>query len=112
METLFAKIGGWLWALIPAAFGSAFSLFVDSKKTAELSRIGIIGTFLFGMIIGYIFGSAINEYFKLINNPDYQFIAFANQFVIGMMGIAALVEAKLQIKAAVTALRRKYFGGE
>lgn len=107
MEALFSKIGGWLIALLPAALGSAFSVFIDRDKMVALSKVAIISTFAFGLIIGFIFGGAVNEHFKIAHDS---FFAFASQFIIGWMGIAALVEIKLQLKTGLTAIRKRYLG--
>lgn len=108
MEALVAKLG-WVFGLLAAAAGSLFSLFIDESKTKSMSKITVAMTFFFGMGIGFLFGGAINEYFKI---DPISFFAFANQWVVGMMGISALVEAKAQVKLAITALRRKFIGGE
>lgn len=108
MEALLAKIG-WALGLIAAAAGSAFSLFIDPQKTKEMRTLTIWMTMLYGAGIGFLFGGAINEYFKI---TPISFFAFANQWLVGMMGIAALVEAKAQLKIAITALRKKWIGGE
>lgn len=107
MEALLTKIGTWLVALVPAALGSAFSVFIDRDKMVALSKVAILSTFAFGLIIGYIFGGAINEHFAIKHDS---FFAFATQFIIGWMGIAGLVEIKGQLKTGLTALRKRYLG--
>lgn len=107
MEAIFTKLGAWLVAIIPAALGSAFSLFIDRDKMATLSKFAILSTFAFGLIIGWIFGGAVNEHFKIAYDS---FVAFATQFIIGWMGIAALVEIKGQLGSAITAIRKKWLG--
>jgi hypothetical protein len=107
MEAVIAKISHWIAAIGWAAFGSAFSIFIDREKMMILSKLTILSTFIFGMIIGYVFGNAVIEYFKLAHDS---FAAFASQFILGWMGIAALVEIKSQLKSGLTALRKKYLG--
>lgn len=107
MEALITKIGGWLAAIMWAAFGSGFSIFIDRKDIMILNKFVIFFTFVFGMIIGYVGGGFINEYFNVAKDS---FAAFASQFICGYMGIAALVEVKDQIKLAITAIRKKYLG--
>jgi hypothetical protein len=107
MEGFLAKLGGWLIGLIPAALGSAFSLFIDESKTKNLSKFIIFCTFGFGLIIGYIFGGAIADYFKISHDT---FFAFSLKFTVGAMGIGTLVEVKGQIALAITAIRKRYLG--
>lgn len=107
IAAILSKLGAWLYALFPAAAGSAFSIFSDKKDMAAISRFAILSTFLFGVIIGHGFGGAINEHFKLLADS---LMAFSIKFTVGWMGMATLVGIKLQITPAIVALRKKYFG--
>jgi hypothetical protein len=107
MEAIIAKISHWAGALAWAAFGSAFSIFIDREKMLILTKLTIVSTFIFGMVIGYVFGNAVIEWFHL--SPT-SFAAFATQFILGWMGIASLVEIKAQLKTGLTAIRKKYLG--
>jgi hypothetical protein len=104
---LITKIGGWIYALIPAIFGSAFSIYIDRDTVGQSSKIVILSTFLFGLIIGYAFGGGIIEHFGII---PASLTAFSIQFTVGWMGMAVLVGMKEQVKPTITALIKKYIG--
>jgi len=106
METVATKASLWVLGLISAALGSAFSIFLERDKPLLSTKVRILA-FLFGLCIGFLLGSAFNEWQDI---PAGSFIGFTVQFVLGWAGIAILTEAKLQIPLAISAIRRKYFG--
>lgn len=109
MEGFFAKAGAWLWTVIPAAIGSALSLYLGKEKTALMTRIELLAVFAFGIAIAHYLGGAAIEY---SNINKLTIIADAIKFTVGLIGMATLTNVLTQIPLAVTALRRKYLGGE
>lgn len=107
MESLLVKVGGWLWALFPAALGSSLSIFLGKDKMQEFSKMAIFCTFFFGVSLAHLLGGAAIEYWGI---KPISFIASSIQVSIGFMGMAVLAEAKLQVPLAITAIRRKLLG--
>ena len=106
MESIFIKIGAWVMSLVPAALGSALSIFLG-KETKEFSKFAIFFTFIFGISLAHLLGGAAIEYWQI--NP-LSFIASSIQVSIGFMGMAVLAESKIQIPLAFAALRKKFLG--
>lgn len=106
METLVTKASLWMLGIISAALGSAFSIFLERDQPLLSTKVRVLA-FIFGLCIGFLLGSAFNEWQKI--QPG-SFIGFTVQFVLGWAGIAILTEAKLQIPLAISAIRRKYLG--
>lgn len=109
MESFLAKAAAWFWTVIPAAIGSALSLYLGKEKTALMSRIELVLVFIFGISIAHYLGGAAIEY-SSINKVSI--IADAIKFTVGLIGMATLTNVLTQIPLAVTAIRRKYLGGE
>ncbi len=110
METSFlAKFGAWFWTLLPAAIGSALSLFLGKEKTESMKKTELVLTFLFGIAIAHWLGGAAIE---LSNLQKVTIIADAIKFTAGLIGMATLTNLLSQIPKIADALRRKYIGGE
>jgi ABC-type Fe3+-siderophore transport system permease subunit len=110
METsLLAKFGAWFWTLLPAAVGSALSLFVGKEKTQAMKKTELVLTFLFGIAIAHWLGGATIEIFSLQKTP---IIADAIKFTAGLIGMATLTNLLSQIPKIVDTLRKKYIGGD
>lgn len=107
MESVCVKLWVWLLSLIPAAIGSALSIFLGKEKMQGFSRFEIFCTFVFGVCLAHLLGGAAIEHWRI--NP-LSFIASSIQVGIGFMGMAILAEAKLQVPLAITAIRRKLLG--
>lgn len=109
MEGFFAKLGVWFWTVIPAAFGSALSLYLGKEKTALMSRVELLLVFIFGISIAHYLGGAAIEYSEISKTS---IVADAIKFTIGLIGMATLANVLTQIPMTVSALRKKYLGGE
>lgn len=107
MEGFFAKAGAWLWTVIPAAIGSALSLYLGKEKTALMTRIELLAVFAFGISIAHYLGGAAIEY---SNINKLTIIADAIKFTVGLIGMATLTNVLVQIPLAVTAIRKKWLG--
>ena len=107
MESFLIKAWLWLIALIPAAIGSALSIFLGKDKMQMLTPFEVFCTFVFGVSLAHLLGGAAIEYAHI---DPLSFIASAIQVTIGFMGMAVLAEAKIQVPLAITSLRKKLFG--
>ena len=107
MESVCVKVWVWVVSLIPAALGSALSIFLGKEKMGGLTKLEIFCTFIFGVSLAHLLGGAAIEYWRI--NP-LSFIASSIQVSVGFMGMAVLAEAKLQVPLAITAIRRKLLG--
>jgi len=108
MEGILAKFSAWFWSIIPAAIGSALSLYFGKDKTLLMSRIELSMVFIFGISIAHYLGGAAVAYWAV----QTSIIADAIKFTTGLIGMAALSHVLIQVPLVVTALRKKYFGGE
>lgn len=109
METgIFAKLSAWFWSFMPAAIGSALSLYFGKDKTLLMSRVELSLVFLFGISIAHYLGGAAVVYFEV----NISIIADAIKFTTGLIGMATLSHVLVQVPIVVTALRKKYFGGD
>jgi hypothetical protein len=107
-STFLAKLSAWFWTIVPAAIGSALSLYMGKEKTAAMTRLELILVFLFGISIAHYLGGAAIQY----SNITSSILADAVKFTVGLIGMATLSHVLVQIPLAVTALRKKYIGGE
>jgi hypothetical protein len=108
MEAFLTKLGAWFWSFIPAALGSALSLYFGKEKTLLMSRVELSMVFIFGISIAHYLGGSVIEY----SGIHISIIADAIKFTTGLIGMATLSHVLVQIPLAVTALRRKYLGGD
>lgn len=108
MEGIIAKAGAWLFTVIPAAIGSALSLYLGKEKTALMTRMELLLVFAFGISIAHYLGGAVIEY----SNVKISIIADAIKFTVGLVGMATLTNVMTQIPLAIAALRKKHLGGE
>ncbi len=110
METgILAKMGAWFWTIVPAAIGSALSLYLGKDKTSTMQKWELVLVFCFGIAIAHYLGGAAIEW---SNINKLSIIADAIKFTTGLIGMATLTNVLTQIPKAVDALRRKYIGGE
>lgn len=107
MEGFFVKVGGWIWSFVPAAIGSALSLYMGKEKTALMTKIELVLVFLFGISIAHYLGGAAIEHFAI---NKLSIISDAIKFTIGLIGMATLTNVLVQIPLAVTAIRKKWLG--
>lgn len=106
MESLIA-LKAWLSATIPAAIGSALSLYVSKDKTSAMGKIEIFCVFLFGVALAHYLGGAAIEYSKL---DAHGLIADAIKLTVGLLGMATLTNVMIQLPLAVEGLRKKWTG--
>lgn len=109
MEAFFAKVSAWFWTIVPAAIGSALSLYLGKDKTSLMSRVELLIVFIFGISIAHYLGGAAIEYSAI----TVSILQDAVKFTVGLVGMATLSHILVQIPLVVTSLRKKYFpGGE
>lgn len=106
MEALIA-LKAWLGATIPAAIGSALSLYVSKEKTASMSKLELMCVFMFGIALAHYLGGAAIEYSQL---NEHGLIADAIKLTVGVLGMATLTNIMTQLPLAVEALRKKWIG--
>jgi hypothetical protein len=107
MEALITKFMAWLGALLPAAIGSALSVYLDREKTRDMSKWEILAVFLFGISLAHYMGGAAIEYWHL--NP-MTYVADAIKLTIGFIGMATLSQTLIQMPELVAALRKRWIG--
>jgi len=107
MEALLAKLSGWIGATLPAAIGSALSLYVSKEKTALMTRFELFIVFLFGIALAHYLGGAAIEYSNIKPNS---IIADAIKLTVGLMGMATLTNIMAQLPLAIAAVRKKWLG--
>jgi hypothetical protein len=116
-DALLAKVGAWLWALLPAAIGSGISL-MFAKKEEPSSKITTCLVFISGVSIAHFFGHGTVDYFH-IDHDSYA----ATCIVItwGLFGLAIISEISIRLPSAIKAifdqipetlkvLRKKFLG--
>jgi K+-sensing histidine kinase KdpD len=108
METgILAKLSAWFWTIVPAAIGSALSLYLGKEKTALMTKLELLLVFLFGISIAHFLGGAAIAYLAV----TVSIISDAIKFTVGLVGMAILSHVLEQSPLVVTALRKKYFPG-
>ena len=106
MEALLA-FKAWIGATIPAAIGSALSLYVSKDKTQTMSRVELVSVFMFGIALAHYLGGAAIEYSKL---DPHGLIADAIKLTVGLLGMATLTNVMAQLPLAIAGLRKKWTG--
>lgn len=117
-DALVAKVGAWLWALLPAAIGSGISLLFKKKEEAPASKLMAFIVFIAGVSVAHFFGHGTVDYFH-INHDSYA----ATCIVItwGLFGLAIISEISNRLPGALKAifdqipetlkvLRKKFLG--
>lgn len=106
MEALIA-LKSWIVSTIPAAIGSAISLYIGKDKTSKMRKAEIICVFFFGVALAHYFGGATIEY----NDIDPQTLtADSIKVAIAVVGMGVLTNVMIQLPIAVEALRKKWIG--
>ena len=106
MELLIA-FKTWIGGFIPAAIGSALSLYVSKDSSKSMGRFELFCVFLFGILIAHYLGGAAIEYSKI---DHVSITADAIKLTIGLIGMAAITNLMIQIPLAFTAARKKWLG--
>lgn len=104
---VFIAIKAWIGALFPAAVGSALSIYLGKEKSLMMSRIELFGVFFFGVIIAHYMGGAAIEYSHI---PPQSMSADAIKFTTGLIGMATVASALIQVPLALVAFRKKWLG--
>ena len=107
MEALIAKLTGWIGAAIPAAIGSALSLYVSKDKTALMTRVELFVVFMFGIALAHYLGGAAIEYSNIKTDS---IIADAIKLTVGLLGMSTLTNVMAQLPLAIAGLRKKWTG--
>ena len=106
MEALLA-IKAWIGATIPAAIGSALSIYVSKEKTATMTKLELFCVFMFGIALAHYLGGAAIEYSRI---DAHGLIADAIKLTVGLLGMATLTNVMIQLPLAIAALRKKWIG--
>lgn len=88
-DVLLAKVGAWVLGLLPAALGSALSLYYKKKEDPPLSRTGAFIIFFLGIGIGHLLGNGTIE---LANIDQKSFVATCIIMTWGLFGLALIQE--------------------
>lgn len=107
MEALIAKFTALISGIIPAAIGSALSLYVGKEKNIALGRVELFCVFLFGIFLAHYIGGAAIEYSD-INHESIS--ADAIKLTTGLIGMAVVTNLMTQIPLAFAAARKKWLG--
>jgi hypothetical protein len=99
-DALVAKVGAWLWALLPAAIGSGISL-MFAKKDEPASKIAACFVFIAGVSVAHFFGHGTVDYFK-IDHDSYA----ATCIVItwGLFGLAIISEISNRLPGVIRSI--------
>ena len=107
MEAIMAKITALLSGIIPAAIGSALSLYVGKDKNKAMGRVELFIVFLFGIFLAHYIGGFAIEY----SDIDHASIsADAIKLTTGLIGMAVVTNLMVQIPLAFEAARKKWLG--
>jgi NO-binding membrane sensor protein with MHYT domain len=106
MEVLIA-LKAWILNLIPAAIGSALSLYVSKEKNSLMGRFELFAVFLFGIFIAHYIGGAAIEYSEI---NHLSITADAIKLTTGLIGMAVITNLVTQIPLAFDAARKKWLG--
>lgn len=106
MEALLA-LKSWMISTLPAAIGSAISLYIGKDKTSKMRKAEVLCVFVFGVALAHYFGGATIEY----NNIDPNTLtADSIKVSIAVVGMGVLTNIMIQLPIAVEALRKKWIG--
>jgi len=100
-------IKGWIVAHVPAAIGSALSLYVSREKTANMRKIEIFGVFFAGIAIAHYIGGGAIEYSDISADS---LIADSIKMTVGLIGMALVTNIVIQVPLVLSAIRRKWLG--
>lgn len=106
MEYLIA-VKAWLGGIVPAAIGSALSLYIGKDKNSAMGRYELFAVFLFGIMIAHYLGGAAIEYSRI---DHISLTADAIKLTTGLIGMAVLTNLMVQIPLAFAAARKKWLG--
>lgn len=106
MEALIA-LKAWIGASIPAAIGSALSIYVSKEKTSSMTKFELLCVFMFGIALAHYLGGAAIEYSKI---DAHGLIADAIKLTVGLLGMATLTNIMIQLPLAIAAMRKKWIG--
>jgi len=107
VEAIIAKLTAWAGGIIPAAIGSALSLYVGKEKNRTMGRVELFVVFLFGISLAHFIGGAAIEYSDLKHDS---FSADAIKLTTGLIGMAVVTNLMTQIPLAFNAARKKWLG--
>ena len=94
-------------AHIPAAIGSALSLYVSREKTATMRNVELFFVFFAGILLAHYVGGAAIEY---SNISQSSMIADTIKLTIGLIGMAFITNLVIQIPLAIESARKKWLG--
>lgn len=107
MEALLAKLSSLAGGIIPAAIGSALSLYVGKEKNKALGRCELFLVFLFGIFLAHYLGGFAIEYSNIKHDS---ISADAIKLTTGLIGMAVVTNLMVQIPLAFEAARKKWLG--
>lgn len=106
MELLVA-IKLWFISMFPAASGSALSIYLGRSKYVAMSKLERFAIFFFGILIAHYLGGGAIEYSNI--NP-LSMTSDAIKFTVGIIGMAVVASAIINIPIAIDLLIKKYLG--
>ena len=103
-EITIAKIGSWIWTIIPVVSGSCYA-FISSNQ--ELTKLKSWMSFIMGTFIAFVISRGVIEHFNI---APLSYFAYSIQIIVGLFIIQAIGESFKQIPKFFDAIRLKYFG--